>query len=321
VPTPITYTFCYVLEADGRLLVIDPGWASEAAREALQNGLTDVGRTARDIDTVLVTHLHPDHVGLATWLLDHATDATLRMHPEDLDRILPAGQQRRLDRDRRWSELMQTVGAPDELAIGTRVNVVPPLSEEHAARSLPVSDGEQLRHGVWTLEVMWTPGHTRGHFVLIERAHRLLFSGDHILPTVTPAVTMQGHADDDILGDYLASLRATRNLPVDEVLPGHQYRFSGLAARVDQMLAHHDVRFSKLVEEIADRPGASCYTLAERLQWSDAGFGALPRREKAMAARETLAHLTHLRVQRRVNAERLTPTGAVTTWSAAERTT
>jgi hypothetical protein len=104
------------------------------------------------------------------------------------------------------------------------------------------------------------------------------------------------------------------------VLPGHQYRFSGLAARVDQMLAHHDVRFARLVEEIADRPGASCYTLAERLQWSDAGFEALPRREQAMAARETLAHLTHLRLQRRVNAEPLTPTGAITSWSAAERT-
>lgn len=313
VPTPIAYTLCYVADSGGGLLVIDPGWPDDAARDGLVSGLAALGRTPADVSTVLVTHLHPDHVGLAGWLLDQAPDATLHMHPADLDRILPVGQQRRLEGDQQWSELMATAGAPTALGIGTRAIVTPPLTDEHASRTRQLADGEVLRHGPWSFEVVWTPGHTRGSLVLLERHQRLLLTGDHVLPTVTPAVTQQSHADHDILGDFLASLLLVRDLPVDEVLPGHQYRFRGLAQRIDEMRAHHEQRLDEIVTAIDERPGASCYDLTQRLSWSRSDFDALSRRDRAMAARETLAHLTHLRLAGRVTAHH---TAVTTSWHA-----
>jgi glyoxylase-like metal-dependent hydrolase (beta-lactamase superfamily II) len=91
VPTPISYTLCYVFDADGRLLVVDPGWPDEAALRSLVDGLAGFGRTVDDIDAVLVTHLHPDHVGLADRLLRRVPGARLLMHPADLERFLPGG--------------------------------------------------------------------------------------------------------------------------------------------------------------------------------------------------------------------------------------
>lgn len=300
VPTPITFTFCYVLEADGRLLVIDTGWPDEAARTALTEGLAAIGHRLADVSTIVVTHLHPDHAGLAGWLLDQAPTATLWMHPDDLDRIVPAGQERRREVDDGWARFMTTVGAPDEIGIGTRVNVMPPLRADQAARTATLDDGTKVQHGSWELDVVWTPGHTRGSLVLHEPVHGLLFSGDHVLPTVTPAVTQQNHADDDILGNFLDSLTRVRELPIDEVLPGHQYRFRGLSSRIDEMHEHHAARLAELMAAIAERPGANCYDLARRLHWNNGGFDALSHRDRAMAARETLAHLTHLRLGSRI---------------------
>lgn len=313
VPTPIAYTLCYALEADDGLLLVDPGWPDDAARAALSAGLAEIGATPADVAHVVVTHLHPDHVGLAGWLLDQAPYAELWMHPDDLDRHLPAGQDRRAATDRTWSAFMSTVGAPDALGIGTRAIVTAPLTPEQASRARPLAGGEHLRHGRWDLEAVWTPGHTPGSLVLLERAERLLLTGDHVLPTVTPAVTQQSDADHDILGDFLASLRQVRDLPVDEVLPGHQYRFRGLAARVDAMVGHHADRLAELESAITHRSGASCFDLAQDLRWST-DFDALSRRDRAMAARETLAHLTHLRLAGRVVAH---AAGATTSWHGA----
>ncbi|WP_164477930.1 MBL fold metallo-hydrolase [Nocardioides pantholopis] len=311
VPTPIVYTLCYVLVADHGLLVIDPGWPDDASRDGLVAGLRALGATPADVTDVVVTHLHPDHAGLAGWLLDRAPDASLAMHPEDLDRLLPQGQQRRTETDRVWSAYMATVGAPEALAIGTRALVMPPLTAAQADRARALGDGEHLRHGDWDLETVWTPGHTRGSLVLLERRHRLLISGDHILPTVTPAVSQQADAEHDILGDFLRSLLRVRDLPADEVLPGHQYRFRGLADRVDAMVDHHRRRLTELESAVAGQPGASCYDLTQQLRWSTSDFGALSRRDRAMAARETLAHLTHLRLAGRVTAHDTAP---ATSW-------
>lgn len=310
VPTPIRYTICYALEAPRGLMVIDPGWPDDAARRALIDGLAAMRRSVADVVEIVVTHLHPDHAGLANWLLGKAPRARLRMHSDDLDRILPGGQRRRAVGDRRWSAFMGTVGAPPSLEIGTRVSITEVLPADRAERACALADGERLRHGRWELSVIWTPGHTPGSLVLLDSSEGLLFSGDSILPTVTPAVTQQAHAEHDVLGQFLSSLAQIRDLPVDEVLPGHQYRFRGLRHRVDEMQAHHDLRLADLVDAVGAGPGATCYDLAQRVRWST-NFDALSCRDRAMAARETLAHLTHLRLAGRITAR---STACTTSW-------
>ena len=83
-----------------------------------------------------------------------------------------------------------------------------------------------------SLEVIPTPGHTRGHVVFADPSQRLLFAGDHILPHITPSIGFEPFTDGTALVDYLSSLAQVRSLPVDRILPAHGPDFTVLAERV-----------------------------------------------------------------------------------------
>jgi Metallo-beta-lactamase superfamily len=69
-----------------------------------------------------------------------------------------------------------------------------------------VPDGAMLDLPGWSVRAVWTPGHTQGHLCLYDTGHRLLFSGDHVLPRITPGVGVHPAEESDVLGDFLASL-------------------------------------------------------------------------------------------------------------------
>jgi len=151
-----------------------------------------------------------------------------------------------------------------------------------------------------------TPGHTPGHLCFVDERSRRLFSGDHVLPRITPNISVQRGAPPDPLGDYLDSLARTRDLDVDEVLPAHEWRFRGLPGRIDAITAHHERRLAELLDAIRRGPGSTPWQLAGELTWSrpwDQYNGQM----RIFAVTETAAH-THL-LERRglVTASRTRP--------------
>lgn len=288
----LRYTNVYALEcAGGRIALVDAGWDAPESLADLQRGFAAIGADLADVDSVLVTHAHPDHFGLA----DHVrrvSHARVAMHAADAARLAcfrddAAGE------SARNLEWLARVGVPkaevEEFVAWDRSRrhhmlASPPdaLLEHHDEAGLP-------GRGVIAIH---TPGHTEGHLCFLEPSTSTLFSGDHILPRITPNVPLESHSGEDPLGMYLGSLARTRALDSRLVLPAHQWRFEALGLRVDELTAHHRRRLDEVLELVAS--GAdTVWEVGSRLTWKRPWptFTVLVRR---VALGEAFAHLAHL---------------------------
>ena len=211
---------------------------------------------------VLVTHMHFDHVGLAG-RVRQASGAWIAMHPAD-QAVFARPDYRSAERAVTVeAEFLCGLGAsPAEAAtaVGTAAEWEKFTTIAQPDRLL--TDGELADVPGWKLRAVHTPGHTPGHLCFVDERSRRLFSGDHVLPRITPNISVQRGAPPDPLGDYLGSLARTRDLDVDEVLPAHEWRFRGLPGRVDAITAHHERRLAELLAAIRRRPGSTPWQLA-----------------------------------------------------------
>jgi glyoxylase-like metal-dependent hydrolase (beta-lactamase superfamily II) len=150
--------------------------------------------------------------------------------------------------------------------------------------------------------VIWTPGHSAGHICLYDARHKVLLSGDHVLPHITPSVGLHVRAASNPLADYLDSLRLIGRLEAELVLPGHGEPFHGLPERTGELLAHHQRRLDEIVGLLSLPPGQALtgYEIASRMSWSRRRtWDDLSGFERRMAVTEALAHieLLHARGQ------------------------
>ena len=127
----------------------------------------------------------------------------------------------------------------------------------------------------------------------------MLLSGDHFLSRISSSVSAKPVQRSNPLGDFLRSLQKVSGLPVDHVLPGHEYGFTSLDARTATLIEHHRERLSEIEDVVAKSPDASALEVASSITWSRpwSNMGERPQR---MAAGETLAHLVLLEHQGRV---------------------
>ncbi|MBO0841073.1 MAG: MBL fold metallo-hydrolase, partial [Sciscionella sp.] len=115
-------------------------------------------------------------------------------------------------------------------------------------------------------------------------------SGDHVLPRISPAVTVHPQQRPSPLADFLDSLAKVAALEVDEVLPAHEYRFRGLKGRVAALVHHHETRLAEVVDAVRERPGVTAWDIAQQLTWARP-WDTIPSFLRRSAAGETLAHL------------------------------
>ncbi|MFD1272459.1 MBL fold metallo-hydrolase [Streptomyces kaempferi] len=159
------------------------------------------------------------------------------------------------------------------------------------------------RPGRPRLRAIWTPGHTPGHVCLhLEEAHPAglpghgrLFSGDHLLPRITPHIGLYEDPDDvtvaDPLGDYLDSLERVGRLDPAEVLPAHQHAFTDAPGRVRELLTHHEERLTGLLTLLATP--LTAWQLAERMEWNRP-WEQIPFGSRNIAVSEAEAHVRRL---------------------------
>lgn len=223
---PLKSLNCYVVESGGEYLVIDTGFNREECFEALAGGLKEVGVNLKKTK-VLITHMHADHCGLVAHLIKEGARAYCSL--EDAT-VINRGEEQFLA----MNVFAQTGGFP-AAEMDTAIHKHPgyrfrPL--EHVDFTL-VDDGESLIVGEYNFTCVKTPGHTRGHMCLYERERKLLVSGDHILQSITPNISLWSDQHDP-LRDYLNSLDKVNELDVALVLPGHRSLITDMSARVDR---------------------------------------------------------------------------------------
>src|SRR5918996_4113317 len=239
--------------------VYDHGGDDPASWDTLAEGLTACGTSVGEIHGVVITHHHPDHHGLSGRVRE-ASGAWIAMHAADGATV----RRPRPTRPERWFTYMtaklEGAGAPEEHVAPLRAarrRTVPGLAPALPDRE--IVPGELLDLPGRRLRAIWTPGHTPGHVCLhLEEEHpaRLpghgrLFSGDHLLPEITPHIGLYEDPDDatvtDPLGDYLDSLERIGRLAPAEVLPAHQHAFTDAPSRVRELLTHHESRLTGLL--------------------------------------------------------------------------
>jgi glyoxylase-like metal-dependent hydrolase (beta-lactamase superfamily II) len=176
--------------------------------------------------------------------------------------------------------------------------------------STRLQGGEVITIGKRQWEVLHTPGHSLGHICLWSETDKLLFSGDHLLPAVTPPVTFERGFDRDPLRSYLASLKLVAERDPALVMPGHGRPFADGRRRVDAITRNKHRRLEAIHATIRNRP---C-TVREIAEVHVAKAFLLSQRNLAMA--ETLAHLAYLRWQGLI--ERRTRSDGVYEWYSTD---
>jgi glyoxylase-like metal-dependent hydrolase (beta-lactamase superfamily II) len=305
---PLGYTLVYLVESDRGPVLIDAGWDDDESWDALVAGFRAAGSDVSECYGVLVTHVHPDHHGLSgrvrqasdAWVAMHERDATTVEHLSGAMRQDHGGDDRSAMtspdfNDELVAVLLDAGAREDELAaapappVRRRARRFRPL----AAPDRTIDDGERVDVPGWDLEAVWTPGHTPGHLCFHLPAHHLLLSGDHVLPTITPHISISRRdRAGDPLGDFLDSLQKVAGLGADEVLPAHRHRFGDLPRRVEEITRHHHDHLADIEAILAQGP-ASLWQIAARLRWNRP-WEELPLGLRRSAVNETAAHLRYL---------------------------
>jgi glyoxylase-like metal-dependent hydrolase (beta-lactamase superfamily II) len=290
---PLRYVSSYVFASGGGLVLLDTGWAAEESWQALAAGLGSIGASVQDVRGVLVSHMHLDHVGLAGRVRE-ASGAWVAMHPADRAMIAHSDM---VDPERAVSlelAFLRSLGAPpDEAAASVGSPAAYRLFTSIALPDRELSDGDLADVPGWRLRAVHTPGHTPGHLCFVDELSQRLFAGDHILPRITPNISVHPVEGARPLADYLESLAKVRDLDVDEVMPAHEWRFRGIAQRADDIAAHHERRLGELLAAIAAHPDATSWALAGHLTWSRS-WDQYSGRIRIIAVTETAAHVIEL---------------------------
>ena len=278
----------YAIETADGLTLIDGGWAIEAAREVLVRCLRQLGAGLGDIRRFLVTHVHRDHFTMAA-VLGAEYGVTVALGADEkpvLDLILSTEKPARNP----FAEALDIAGAADLAAQWNDQDDLDPVMWRHPDSWL---DGDHsIPVGKRTLEAVHTPGHTPGHYVFADQSSRLLFAGDHVLPTITPSIGFAMPLPPNPLRDFLASLTKVRAMPDLRLLPAHGPVAPSTHERVDELLSHHDHRLAQSLAALTGGP-ATAFAVAQQLGWTrhERPFDALDVFNQGMAVMETAAHL------------------------------
>jgi glyoxylase-like metal-dependent hydrolase (beta-lactamase superfamily II) len=292
---PLRYTLSYLVPGDSGLVVVDPGWDHEATWTALQAGLSAAGAGLADVVGVVVTHIHPDHHGLSTRLREQ-TGAWIAMHPAERD-TLPqrVGAVSPQARYHGAAEMLAAAGASAD-EVGALLGVAAPSAETPdyvmAEPDVLLEDGDFIPLPGRRLRAVWTPGHTPGHLCLQEPDARLLLTGDHVLPRISPNIGLHPAAGSAPLARFLESLERVGGYDDHDALPAHEYRFRGLGVRTRDLIAHHEERCQEVLAVVAKQGEPTLWQIASSLTWSRGWEEIGTMRFAALA--ETAAHVSHL---------------------------
>jgi glyoxylase-like metal-dependent hydrolase (beta-lactamase superfamily II) len=273
-PFPVGRVNAYLIE-DTPLTLIDCGPASARALEALESALARLGKQIADIELLLITHQHADHVGLAG-LISRRSDAQVAAIAPLADYMANFRAHARADQAFA-EEMMLAHGVPREIVLAGRA-----ASASLRAWSDPVAlgrelaDGERIDLGQRSLRVILRPGHSPSDTIFLDEERRIAFGGDHLLAEISSNPTLSrplGAAPDPpytrerSLPAYLRSLEATRSLPAQLILPGHGEPFGDHARLIDSRLSLHRRRARKILK-LLEGEAMSAHALA-RTMWKE----------------------------------------------------
>lgn len=285
---PLRWVNSYVLsEPDGTITIIDPGPRNSETEQEWIDALAGLGLTFGDIRQIVLTHHHPDHLGLSGWM-QQLTGAPVRMSTRS-----------RQEADVMWGpEASMNTILPDYYSLhGMPEDKTEQMYEHMEAFTsqitplpnvTPIEDGEWLGMGGKQWVAVETGGHAPGHLSFYAPESMEILCGDAVLPQISPNISLQPGSDPQPLLSYMEGLHRLGTLNVRQAYPGHRNPFATFTERTVHLLAHHEERLQKMTERIQESP-AKAYDICVYM------FGnRLGTHQLRFAMSETLAHLQEL---------------------------
>ena len=300
-PYALNHVNLYLLRGAAGWTVIDTGLNTPDAQAGWQMAMSQLNLTAESVQQIILTHVHPDHYGLAGWLQQQWQHPTTGESPPIFAsaREIEIAQETWHKKEGWLESLMAfwaTCGIPQPIAekvieatASTR-RLMNPLP----SHVQPIDESQPIQLGDRQMQVIHAPGHSDGQLIFFDESDGLLLVGDHVLQKITPNVSRWPGGEANPLGRYLNSLSSLRELPVQQAFPGHRAILTNWQGRLSELLHHHDERIEVSAEAVT-RP-VTVYE-ASRLIFNHDNF---TMHEVRFAVTETLAHLEHLLAEGRV---------------------
>jgi glyoxylase-like metal-dependent hydrolase (beta-lactamase superfamily II) len=294
-PVDLDHINVWLIEDGDGYVIVDTGMAASIGKDAWESIERDVFAT-RPVRAIFVTHLHPDHLGLAAWLQDRfGVPVMMSSRTREIATIITAPfpaaeaeQAATFFRSHGLADfaLVQPIFRPERMS--TIVSGMPRVDRE-------VADGETLHFGKSEWLAMETNGHAEGHLCLSNASGPMLISGDQVLPTISSNIGYTWrNGDPNPLGSFLSSLERLRKLPADTlVLPSHGRPFRGLRHRIDDLKSHHLEQLDKIIKACIE-PKTATEVLPVMFRRTLKGMHLF------LAFAEALAHLEYLVHARRL---------------------
>ena len=289
-PMVLNHVNVYALDDGDGWTIIDSGTYRKktvAQWEALLEGPLK----GKPVTRVLITHHHPDHVGMLGWFMkrgaEHWTSRTSYLFSRMLTLDVEDGP------NDATLAFWATAGMPVE-KIEART-AQRPFNFADIVAPIPVGyrrlqEGETLVAGGRTWDVRMGGGHAPEHVTLWSRNDNLVIGGDQLLPSISPNVGVQAaEPEADPLADWLeACERLSTHAREDHfVLPGHKLPFTGLPTRMRQLICNHHGGLRRLKKHLAEpRTAVECFPPLFKRTIDDGTYG--------LAMVEAYAHLNHL---------------------------
>jgi len=284
----------YLIEDGDDLVLVDGGWSLPESMAEFERATVAAGLDPGRLRQILVTHTHRDHY----------TQAIALRRRYGAQVLVGEGERPALEAIRAQAAAPPTGTAPATLLAQLRAAGAALLADGlvtsrwrgQVAEDWQLPDGwiaaGELKLSTRTLTAIPTPGHTRGHLVFLDPDAGVMFTGDHVLPHITPSIGFELRPSALPLGEFLDSLRLVTRYPDARLLPAHGPVTGSVHARVAQLLAHHERRLDAARRALRD--GATdAYQAAQSLTWTrrDTPLAELNPFNQVLAVLETGAHL------------------------------
>ncbi|MBO8170345.1 MAG: MBL fold metallo-hydrolase [Bacillaceae bacterium] len=299
VPIPLKFVNVYLLKAEDGWRIIDTGLNTREGKETWNRAFSELGiQPEKDIVEIILTHYHPDHLGLAGWLHE-LTGAPVRMSEPGKKAALyiwdPAQPQAK-----ETAEFFTRHGMPEHETRDIEQHMIdfmrfmtplPPIKEIRNGEKLTLTVGEEH------LPIL-TPGHCDGHFAFLGEKSGLFIGGDQLLQKISPNVSLWPNMDPNPLQSYITSLKELKELPIRKVFPGHGRIFTEAKERIDELLHHHDERLEEVLGYLKEGE-QTAYEICRKLF----SHRELDLHQLRFAMSEALAHLVYLEKENQIRRE------------------
>ena len=294
-PFELKWVNVYVLHHGNEWVLIDCGLGTRSCIVALYEGLSALGIGPHDLTALVLTHAHPDHIGSVADLAAAMPDGShIYMLAEDIADMYALWGDHPPEDYLPRRKFFHSSGI-DDATITTLLTGTMQLAHlvhlPPRAALTALVDGQVIQLAGREWRIIWTSGHARGQICLVS--DRLLISADHILPTISPNISLHPFSHPDPIQDYFNSLDriAALELTSPQVMPGHGMPFTQLTERINDLRSGH-VRRSQRIAQVVQQQSKPMTALAvaqsifQPRHLNEANLG--------LAIGETLAHLQHL---------------------------